>query len=386
MCCAALLILSLHRMQEENTVEETRQSRGIGDVLTTGPLRIAASLAVPVITFVLLYYSFRFMRDSDASRILIAIVALIVGVFGVWLIYIGTDMVVSLLPARIRERVRPYVFVGPAMVVLLIYVVWPAVNTLYLSFLDAKAEEFVGLENYVFAFTDPKMLIVLRNNVLWLIFVTGFAVGLGLIIAVMADRVGRWEPIVKSIIFLPMAISAVGASVIWKFVYAFRPAGATQIGLLNAIVTALGGDPQGWLLLRPWNNFFLILVMIWLLTGFCMVVISAAVKGVPGELLEAARIDGASEVRIFFSVIIPSIRGTLLTVTTTVLIMVIKVFDIVFVMTSGQFGTQVIANRMFQELFVFRNFGRGSTLAIILFIAIIPFIIYNLRSVREARR
>jgi alpha-glucoside transport system permease protein len=149
---------------------------------------------------------------------------------------------------------------------------------------------------------------------------------------------------------------------------------------------ALGGDPLGWLLIRPWNNFFLIIVMIWLLTGFCMVVLSAAVKGVPGELLEAARIDGASEVRIFFSVIIPSIRGTLLTITTTVLIMVIKIFDIVFVMTSGQFGTEVIANRMFSEMFKFRNFGRGSALAILLFIAIIPFIIYNLRSVREARR
>jgi alpha-glucoside transport system permease protein len=359
---------------------------GTGRTLTTGALRVAVSIIVPVVSFVLLYFSFRFMRDSDASRILIAAVALVVGVFGVWLIYIGTDMLVSLLPAGIRERVRPFVFVGPALVVLTVYVVWPAVNSLYLSFLDAKADEWVGLANYAFAFTDPKMLIVLRNNVLWLVFVTAFAVGMGLVIAVMADRVGRWEPVVKSVIFLPMAISAVGASVIWKFVYAFRPAGAEQIGLFNAVLVALGGDPQGWLLMRPWNNFFLILVMIWLLTGFCMVVISAAVKGVPGELLEAARIDGASEVRIFFSVIIPSIRGTLLTITTTVLIMVIKVFDIVFVMTSGQFGTQVIANRMYQELFTFRNFGRGSTLAILLFIAIIPFIIYNVRSVREARR
>ncbi len=262
----------------------------------------------------------------------------------------------------------------------------PAVSSLYLSFLDAKADNFVGLDNYIFAFTDPAMLIVLRNNLLWLVFVTAFAVGMGLVIAVMADRAGKWEPIVKSAIFLPMAISAVGASVIWKFVYAFRPAGAEQIGLLNAVVTALGGDPQGWLLLRPWNNFFLIMVMIWLLTGFCMVVLSAAVKGVPGELLEAARIDGASEARIFFQVIIPSIRGTLLTITTTVLIMVIKVFDIVFVMTSGQFGTQVIANRMYQELFTFRNSGRGSALAIILFIAIVPFIIYNVRSLRETRR
>jgi alpha-glucoside transport system permease protein len=322
-------------------MEETMQNGGTGRTLATGVLRVVVSIIVPVLTFVALYASFVFMRDSDASRLLIAVVALIVGVFGVWLVYIGTDMVVSLLPRGMRERVRPYVFVGPALVILTLYVVWPAVNSLILSFQDAKAAEWVGLENYVFIFTDPKMLIVLRNNVLWLIFVTAFAVSIGLIIAVMADRVGKWESVVKALIFLPMAISAVGASVIWKFVYAFRPAGATQIGLLNAVVTALGGDPQGWLLLRPWNNFFLIAVMIWLLTGFCMVVISAAVKGVPGELLEAARMDGASEVRIFFQVIIPSIRGTLLTITTTVLIMVIKVFDIVFVMTSGQFGTQV---------------------------------------------
>jgi alpha-glucoside transport system permease protein len=367
-------------------MEQTEQRRSISDWLTTGPLRIAVSFIVPVVAFVALRWSFIFMRDSEASKFLIGVVALIVGVLGVWIIYIATDELVSLLPEGIRERVRPYVFVGPAIVILGVYVVFPAVNTLFLSFQDAKSENFVGLENYVFAFTDPAMLIVLRNNILWLIFVTSFAVGLGLVIAVMADRVGRWEPVVKSLIFLPMAISAVGASVIWKFVYAFQPPGRAQIGLLNAIVVALGGEPQGWLLLRPWNNFFLIIVMIWLLTGFCMVVISAAVKGVPGELLEAARIDGASEVRIFFSVIIPSIRGTLLTITTTVLIMVIKVFDIVFVMTSGQFGTEVIANRMFAEMFKFRNFGRGSALAILLFIAIIPFIIYNVRSVREARR
>ncbi len=367
-------------------MEQTEQRRGIADWLTTGPLRVGVSLVVPVIAFLLLRWSFIFMRDSEASKFLIGLVALIVGVLGVWLIYFATDELVSLLPENLKERVRPYVFVGPAMVVLAIYVVFPAVNTLYFSFLDAKSDNFVGLENYVFSFTDPAMLIVLRNNLLWLIFATSFAVGLGLVIAVMADRIGRWESVVKSLIFLPMAISAVGASVIWKFVYAYQPPGRTQIGLLNAVVVALGGEPLGWLLIRPWNNFFLIIVMIWLLTGFCMVVLSAAVKGVPGELLEAARIDGASEVRIFFSVIIPSIRGTLLTITTTVLIMVIKVFDIVFVMTSGQFGTEVIANRMFAEMFKFRNFGRGSALAILLFIAIIPFIIYNLRSVREARR
>jgi len=221
--------------------------------------------------------------------------------------------------------------------------------------------------------------------VLWLVFVTSFVVSLGLVIAVLVDRI-KWEAGVKSIIFLPMAISAVGASVIWRFMYSFQPAGRPQIGLLNAISVALGGEPQGWLILQPWNNFFLIIIMIWMLTGFAMVVISSAVKGVPGSLLEAARIDGATEIQIFFRVIIPYIQGTLLTITTTVLIMVLKVFDIVFVMTSGQFNTEVIANRMYSEMFTFRHFGRGGALAVILLVAVIPVMVYNIRSLRESRR
>jgi len=367
-------------------MEQTKQKSNIVDLLTTGPLRVAVSFVVPVIAFLALRWSFIFMRDTEASKFLIGAVALVVGVFGVWVIYIVTNNLVSLLPADMRERVRPYVFVGPAMVILVAYLVYPTVHTLLLSFRDAKSDNFVGLENYVFALTDPKMLIVLRNNLLWLVFVTGFAVGLGLIIAVMVDRIGKWEPIAKSVIFVPMAISAVGASVIWKFVYYYQPPGRNQTGLLNAVVVALGGDPVGWLIQRPWNNFFLIIVYIWMLTGFCMVILSSAVKGVPGELLEAARIDGAKEIRIFFSVIIPSIWGTLITVTTTVLIMVLKVFDIVFVMTSGQHGTEVIANRMYAEMFKFRHFGRGSTLAIILLILVIPVMVYNIRGMREARR
>jgi alpha-glucoside transport system permease protein len=367
-------------------MEQKKQSNRLVDLLTTGPLRVAVSFVVPVITFLVLRESFIFMRDSEASKFLIGAVALIVGVFGVWILYIVTDDLVSRLPIGIRERVQPYVFVGPAMVILFTYLVYPTIHTLLLSFQDAKSENYVRLENYIFVFTDSKMLIVLRNNLLWLIFVTGLSVGLGLVIAVMVDRIGRWEPVAKSLIFLPMAISAVGAGVIWKFVYYYQPPGRSQTGLLNAIVVALGGDPVGWLLQRPWNNFFLTIVMVWLLTGFCMVVLSAAVKGVPAELLEAARIDGATEVRVFFSVIIPYIRGTLLTITTTVLIMVLKVFDLVFVMTSGQLGTEVLANRMYAEMFKFRHFGRGSTLAMILFVAVIPFIIYNIRSLREARR
>ncbi len=365
---------------------EQKQRSSIVDLFTTGPLRVVVSCTVAVIAFLVLRWSFIFMRDSEASKFAIGAVALVVGVAGVWIIYIIADDLVSRLPKAIRERVRPYIFVGPAMVILTAYVIYPTIHTIYISFKDAKSKSFVGLDNYIFAFTDPKMLIVLRNNLLWLVLVTGFAVGLGLIIAVMADRIGKWEPVAKSVIFLPMAISAVGASVIWKFIYYYQPPGRNQTGLLNAIVVALGGDPVGWLLEKPWNNFFLIIVMIWLLTGFCMVVLSAAVKGVPGELLEAARIDGATEIDLFFKVTIPCIRGTILTVTTTVLIMVLKVFDIVFVMTSGQHKTEVLANRMYAEMFKFRHFGRGSTLAVILFVAVIPFIIYNIRTLREARR
>lgn len=365
-------------------VEKKEQSNSFMSKLTSGTLRIIVSLVIPLLTFAVLAWSVTYMTNSDAPKAIRAVVALLVGVGGIWVLYIAFDNLVSLLPVHLREGVRPFVFVGPALVIITVYLLYPLVDTLIRSFKDARSVNFVGLENYKFIFTDPNMLIVLRNNLLWLVFVTSFAVGLGLVIAVMVDRI-RWESAVKSIIFLPMAISAVGASVIWKFIYTFRPAGRPQIGLLNAIWVALGGDPQGWLILQPWNNFFLIIIYIWILVGFAMVVISAAVKGVPNEQLEAARIDGASEIQIFFKVIIPNIRPTLLTITTTILIMVLKVFDIVFVMTSGQFGTQVIANSMFNQMFTFRQFGRASALAVILLIGVIPVIFYNVRSFREAR-
>jgi len=374
-------------MQEEymeQTFDQTPPTPEKSRPVLSFILRIVVSLVVPVLTAVALWWSFTFMRDADANKFLVAVVALIVGVGAVWALYLITDNLVSLLPEKVRESVRPFVFVGPAMVILGIYLVYPALRSLYLSFFNANSTVFVGLENYIFALTDPAMLIVLRNNLMWLIFVTSFVIAMGLVISVMVDRV-RWEAIAKSIIFLPMAISAVGASVIWKFVYSFQPAGRPQIGLLNAIVVALGGDPQGWLILMPWNNFFLMFIMIWILTGFAMVVLSSAIKGVPSELLEAARIDGASEITIFLRVIIPYIRATLITITTTVLIMVLKVFDIVFVMTSGQFETQVIANRMVQEMFTFRNAGRASALAIILLIAVTPVIVYNVRNMRAGR-
>jgi alpha-glucoside transport system permease protein len=360
------------------------ESTSLAARLGTGILRIVVSIMIPLLAFGVLAWSVTYMTNADAPKAIRAVVALIVGVGGIWVLYIAFDNLVSLLPENARERVRPFVFVGPALAILALYLVYPVFLTTINSFRDAKSVAFVGLENYIFVFTDPAMLIVLRNNLLWLVFVTFFVVAGGLVIAVMVDRI-KAEALAKSIIFLPMAISAVGASVIWKFIYSFQPAGRPQIGLLNAIVTALGGDPQGWLILMPWNNFFLIIIMIWILTGFAMVVLSAAIKGVPSELLEAARIDGATEIMVFLRVIVPYIRGTLITVATTVLIMVLKVFDIVFVMTSGRFETEVIANRMITEMFTFRNFGRASALAVVLLIAVIPVMIYNVRGMRESR-
>ncbi|MCF7948508.1 MAG: sugar ABC transporter permease [Spirochaetia bacterium] len=327
------------------------------------------------------------MRDSEASKFLIGIVALTIGVGGVWVLFAATNNLVSMLPTRMRDTLRPFVFVGPAVAVLLFYIVFPALRTIYLSFLNRTSTEFVGLRNYEFVFTDPQMLIILRNTLLWVLIVPFVAVAMGLLIAVMTDRLRPgWEKIVKSLIFLPMAISFVGASVIWRFVYYYQPAGYEQIGLLNAIVTAFGGEPVAWLIIRPWNNFFLLFIMIWLQTGFAMVIQSAAVKGVPSSLLEAARIDGANEIRIFFNVIIPYIKGTILTVMTTILFMVLKIFDIVYVMTSGNYDTGIVASRMYKEAFIYRNFGRGSALAVFLFIVVIPFMIRNITQMRENRR
>lgn len=226
---------------------------------------------------------------------------------------------------------------------------------------------------------------VVWNNVFWLVLVTGFATILGLAVAVLADR-ARGESIAKSLIFMPMAISFVGASVIWRFVYAFTPAGKDQIGLLNAVWVGGGGQPQDWIRQVPWNNLFLIAIMIWIQTGFAMVVLSAAIKGVPSELLEAARVDGATEVQTFWRVTLPQIRTTIGVVVTTLMITVLKVFDIVQVMTGGNNDTDVVANRMFSEVFVNRDNGRGSALAVLLFVVVLPLMVVNVRRLqtREA--
>ena len=244
--------------------------------------------------------------------------------------------------------------------------------------------EYVGFDNYAYVFTDDAMLRSLRNTVLWVLVVPAICVAIGLGFAVLADKLKRLESLSKSLIFLPMAISFVGASIVWRFVYSFRIEGSgEQIGLLNGIMVALGNQPVAWLDLVPWNNFLLMVIMIWLQTGFAMVILSAAIKGVPEDILEAARIDGATEIQIFWRVVVPSIMSSIVVVFTTMVIGVLKVFDVVWVMTGGQDGTEVIAERMIRNMFVFRNFGRGAAIAVFMFIAVIPVMYINIRRFRE---
>ncbi|MDD3655733.1 MAG: sugar ABC transporter permease [Atribacterota bacterium] len=277
----------------------------------------------------------------------------------------------------------PWFYVIPALATLMFFLIYPSMHTLVISFFGPQSEKFVGLANYIYCFTNETMLSAFRNNLLWVALFVPMTVFLGLILAVILDRV-HYESLVKSIIFMPMAISFVGAGVIWKFVYSYRPVGSEQIGILNAFLSYIGVQPIPWLIQRPWlNNICLIIVGIWIWTGFCLVILSASYKGIPKELLEAARVDGANEYRIFWKIILPLMKPTVAVVATTMFINVLKVFDIVYVMTNGGFATEVIANRMYKEMFIFRNYGRASAIAILLLLFIIPMIIINVQRFRE---
>lgn len=369
---------------ESSNAPKSSPFSGILDLLSTLVGRILIALFVPAVTFVVLWRVFIFLRDSNAPQWVIAIVAIIWGVGGVAALFLLANAFIEQLPARWKTRLTPFVFVGPAIAILAWYLFIPSLRSVYSSLLNADQTQFVGLDNYVYAFTSAPMLESFRNNLLWLVLGTGLSVIFGLLVAVLADRTHpRFETIVKSLIFLPMAISMVGASVIWRFIYAFVPAGSAQYGLLNAIVVGLGGDPVAWISLRPWNNLFLIVIMIWLQTGYAMVIQSAAIKGIPAELLEAARIDGANEFQVFFRITIPYIQGTIVTVATTIVIFTLKIFDIVQAMTGGNFGTQVIANEQYRQMFRAFHFGRGAAIAVVLLLAVVPVMYYNLRQFSE---
>jgi alpha-glucoside transport system permease protein len=301
------------------------------------------------------------------------------------------------VPAVMKQgEFIPWMFVLPALAIMLVYVVYPTINTIYLSLQnsDSTASAVAAcrpeqvcwgiFENYRYALTSEAMRTAFRNNLLWIILMVGGTTTLGLLFAVLADRV-RYESIAKSLIFMPMAISFVGAGVIWGFVYAYPAAeGSPVVGLLNAIVMALGGKPVPWLVRGPLvNNIALIIAGTWMWTGFCMTILSAAIKGVPGEILEAARVDGANEWQVFWRIMVPMILPTITVVVTTMTINTLKIFDIVYVMTGGNYGTDVIANRMIKEMYVNLENGRASAIAVVLIVLIIPVVIFNVRRFQE---
>jgi alpha-glucoside transport system permease protein len=284
------------------------------------------------------------------------------------------------LPKRLAARMRPYVWVFPAVAFATVFMVLPTINTIFISFQDARGNP-VGLDNYVFFFTNPETLTSLKNNILWLVFFTGFVVVFGLLISVLFDRV-RYESLAKIAVFLPLPISSVAASIIWKFMFELRPPGSEQTGTLNAIIGVAGFEPIAWLVNTTTNNWALIAVGVWTSTGFAMVIISAALKGISTELLEAARVDGASERQVLFAVIIPLLMPTLTVITTTMIITALKVFDIVYVLTSGAFGTDVIARQLFQRV-ANSDYGRAAAVGVVLLAAVTPILILNIRRFRE---
>jgi alpha-glucoside transport system permease protein len=297
--------------------------------------------------------------------------------------------VVLLIAGRARGRrgdlVSGLAFTAPAILLLVVGLLYPAGRTAVQSFLDRTSTAFVGLDNYVRIFTQPDLLVVLRNTLMWVVLTPILATAIGLIYAVLVDRT-RFEALAKALIFLPMAISFVGASIIWKFVYEYRPnqQNIQQVGLLNQLLVWLGFEPVNFILQQPWNNLLLIVVMIWIQAGFAMTVLSAAIKAIPSDIIEAARLDGVGGLRLFWYITLPSIRPAVVVVVTAISIAVLKVFDIVRTMTGGQFGTSVIANEFYSQTFRISDLGMGSALAFLLFVLVIPIVIYNVRQIRKA--
>lgn len=291
-----------------------------------------------------------------------------------------------------QGRLAPWYYLLPALILMTVFIVYPTIGTIRLSLLDATSIHSAAttctvgqpcwgiFENYRYALTNPDMLIVLRNNALWLLLMVPGTIAGGLFFAILADRV-RYENIAKAIVFMPTVISFIGAGIIWNFVYAYGSGGGPQVGLLNAILIGLGGKPVTWLSDPVINNFSLMLVGVWLWAGFCMTILSAAIKGVNIEMLEAARVDGANEWQVFGQIMFPTILPTIVVVTTTMAIIVLKIFDVVFVMTDGNFGTEVIANRMFA--LIVTNAGQSTAIAVILIILTIPIMIFNIQRFRK---
>lgn len=285
-------------------------------------------------------------------------------------------------PKKGRDYWQLFLFLLPAMFLLALGLIYPAIRTTGLAFLD-KSGNF-SWDNFIWTFTQPAAIRTLINTIIWVLLVPTFSTALGLAYAVFIDR-SRGERYYKALVFMPMAISFVGAGIIWRFVYEYKSAGREQIGLLNAIVVAFGGEPVQWMQTDPLNTLLLIVVMIWIQTGFAMVILSAAIKGIPTEQIEAAALDGTNAWQRFTNVTVPGIRGSLVVVLTTISIATLKVFDIVRTMTAGNFNTSVIANEMYTQAFRASEIGRGSALAVILLILVLPIVIYNVNVLRKQR-
>jgi alpha-glucoside transport system permease protein len=321
--------------------------------------------------------------------ILSAVISVALGLGVSLLIFWSLNWLVERTRDRWKTRLLPYVFLFPVIVLISIFLLYPAIRTFVESFMEqgrrrGESATFVGLDNYIDLFTDPNFLGVLFNNVLWVAVVPAATVVIGLLIAILTDRLGRRrETMFKAMVFMPMAISGVAAAVTWRFIYFYAPPGNPQIYLLNSIWTGVTGqDPIPWLTLDAGrvNSFLIMFIAIWLQVGFAMVLLSAAIKGVPEETIEAARLDGASERRTFLHVIVPQIRGTILAVFITVVIFVMKIFDIIYAMTGGQYNTSVLAVEFYTQLFSFQNPGKAAAVVIVLMIAVVPLIVYQVRS------
>jgi len=315
---------------------------------------------------------------------LITAVIVVAGVPAVLIGYIwATEQVLRLLPERQKPRVRPWLWLGPALAFLALFLVYPMIGTIIHSFQDNAGNVFVGLDNYTWFLGSADALSALKNNILWIVFLTLLVVGLGLLVAVLVDKV-RYESFAKSVIFVPLAVSMVAAGVIWLYMYQYKPPGAEQVGTLNAAIGVVGLGPVAWTQIQDFsiNTFSLIIVMTWMWTGFGMVIISAALKGINPELMEAARMDGATEWQVFRGIIFPLLVPTLVVVSTTMIITALKAFDIVYVMTNGAFDTDVIALRQYKEAFSAHNIGRASAIAILLLAAIVPVLLFNIRRFR----
>ena len=316
--------------------------------------------------------------EGKLTMLAIGVVAFVV-VAGVVL------LIVDNWPERMwRTGAQTVWFVVPALLLVGVGLVYPALQTFVYAFQNNQQNGFVGFENFAWMFKDDGILLVIKNTAIWVLLTPILATGIGLIYAILIDK-ARGEAIAKVFVFLPMAISFVGAGIIWKFVYAYRATSRDQIGLLNGIWVGMGGQSQQFLLNPPWNTLFLIVVMVWIQAGFAMVVLSAALKGIPMDMIEAARLDGVNAWQMFTRITIPSIRPTLVVVFVTITIGVLKVFDIVRTMTGGNFDTSVVANEMYDQAFVAGQPGYGSALAVFLFLLVMPVVIYQVRQLARQR-